>query len=124
MVAFLNKLFDSNARDIARYQTTVAKINVLEPQFEKLTDEQLRQENDELRQRVQSSYKAKREADEPGWENLTDQQRREADSRVYDPILDDVLPEAFALVREASKRTIGLRHYDVQLIGGMVLHDG
>src|SRR5262249_25433297 len=58
------------------------------------------------------------------WENLTDQQRREADRRIYDPILDSVLPEAFALVREASRRTIGLRHYDVQLIGGMVLHDG
>jgi preprotein translocase subunit SecA len=124
MVAFLSKWFDSNARDIARYQTTVVKINALEPQFEKLTDEQLRQKTDELRQRVQSAYNARREAEEQGWEDLNDQQRREADRKIYDPILDEVLPEAFALVREASKRTIGLRHYDVQMIGGMVLHDG
>ena len=55
---------------------------------------------------------------------FTDQQKREADRKIYDPILDDALPEAFALVRESSKRSLGMRHYDVQLIGGMALHDG
>src|SRR5262249_34359726 len=63
-------------------------------------------------------------AESPGWEDLIDQKRREEDRKIYDPILDEVLPEAFAMVREASKRTIGLRHYPVQMIGGMVLHDG
>ncbi len=121
---FLTKLFDSNARDLARYQANVARINALEPEFERLTDAQLREKTDELRQRVQSEYQAKRAAVEPEWEALNDQERREADRKIYDPILDAVLPEAFALVREAAKRTIGLRHYDVQLIGGMVLHDG
>ena len=124
MVAFLNKLFDANARDIAKYQLVVAKINAFEPEFEKLTDAQLRAKTDDLRKRVQSAYQQKLAPVQDSWEMLTDQQRREADRRIYDPILDEVLPEAFALVREASKRTLGLRHYDVQMIGGMVLHDG
>ena len=121
---FLSKLFDSNARDIAKYQTVAVKINALEPQFQKLTDAQLSEKTLELRERVQSEYKTKRAAAEAAWESLTDQKRREEDRKIYDPILDSVMPEAFALIREASKRTIGLRHYDVQLIGGMVLHDG
>jgi preprotein translocase subunit SecA len=121
---FLSKLFDSNARDIAKYQAIVTKINALEEQTSKLTSDGLRAKTEELKKRVQDEYAAKRAAAEPGWTNMTDQQIREADRRIYDPILDAVLPEAFALVREAAKRTIGLRHYDVQLIGGMVLHDG
>jgi preprotein translocase subunit SecA len=121
---FLSKLFDSNARDIAKYQVVAVKINALEPQFQKLTDEQLREKTQELRERVQKEYKTKRAAVEASWESLTDQKRREEDRKIYDPILDSVLPEAFALVRESSVRTLGMRHYDVQLIGGMVLHDG
>jgi preprotein translocase subunit SecA len=121
---FISKLFDSNSRDIDRYRRVVQKINALEPEIEKLSNEGLRKRTQELKRRVQEEYQQKRAAVEDGWEMLTDQQRREADRRIYDPILDAVLPEAFALVREASKRTIGLRHYDVQLIGGMVLHDG
>ena len=123
--AFISKFFDANARDIAKYQLTVAKINALEPQMKKLTDEQIREKTEELRKRVQDEYKAKRAEAEPGWAILdTDQKRREADRHIYTPILDSVLPEAFALVREATMRTLGLRHYDVQMIGGMVLHDG
>jgi preprotein translocase subunit SecA len=121
---FLSKLFDSNARDIARYQTVVAKINAFEPQIAKLTDTQLKERAYAIRERVQKEYAEKRAEAEPGWADLTDQKRREEDRRIYDPILDAVLPEAFALVREASKRTLGMRHYDVQMIGGMVLHDG
>ena len=122
--AFLSKFFDANARDITKYQLVVAKINALEPQMKKLTDAQIPEKTAELRKRVQEEYKKKRDEAEPSWATLTDQQRREADRRIYDPILDNVLPEAFALVREATMRTLGLRHYDVQLIGGMVLHDG
>ncbi len=121
---FLTKLFDANARDIAKYQIVVAKINDLEPEYARLSNDQLRAKTEELRQRVQSEYRTKREAAEKDWEMLTDQQRREADRHIYDPILDAVIPEAFALVREASKRTLGMRHFDVQMIGGMVLHDG
>ncbi len=121
---FLSKLFDSNARDIAKYQVVAEKIKTFEAQYEKLTEEQLREKTQQLKERVQSEYKTKKAAVEASWESLTDQKRREEDRRVFDPILDVVLPEAFALVREASKRTIGLRHYDVQMIGGIALHDG
>jgi preprotein translocase subunit SecA len=121
---FLSKLFDSNARDIEKYRIVVTKINALEPQLEKLTDDQLRAKTDDLRERVQKEYRTKRAEAESGWTMLTDQKRREEERKIYDPILDSVLPEAFALVREASKRTLGMRHYDVQMIGGMVLHDG
>jgi preprotein translocase subunit SecA len=83
-------------RKFRSYEQRVAQINDLEPALEALTDAQIRERADELRDRV----------------------RNEGES------LDDVLYETFGLVREASKRTMGMRHFDVQLIGGMVLHDG
>ena len=95
MVGLFKKLLDGNARQIARYQKRVEKINALEPQFRALSDEALRQKKEEFQARL-----ARGET------------------------LDDLLPEAFAAVREAGRRTIGLRHYDVQLIGGMILHEG
>jgi preprotein translocase subunit SecA len=86
---------DANERTIARLQKVVEQINALEPEFRALDDGQLRAKTDGFRRRL-----ARGES------------------------LDDVLVEAFAAVREAARRTIGLRHYDVQLIGGMVLHQG
>jgi preprotein translocase subunit SecA len=83
-------------RRLKEYETTVERINRFEPELELLSDEEIRERADELRREV-------REEDES---------------------LDNVLPEAFALVREAGKRSLGQRHYDVQLIGGMVLHSG
>ena len=121
-MGFFAKLFDNNAREVEKYKKIVVKINAFEPTFEKFSNEQLRAKTEELRRKVQTEYKTK--VAEAVWDDLTDQQRRDADRRIYDPILDAVLPEAFALVREASKRTIGLRHYDVQMIGGIALHDG
>jgi preprotein translocase subunit SecA len=92
----LSKAFGSrNDRIVKRMRKTVEQINTLEPAFESLSDEQLQGKTAELRQRL-------------------------ADGAA----LDDLLPEAFATVREASKRVFGMRHYDVQLIGGMVLHSG
>ncbi len=84
-----------NERDIKRLNKTVDKINQLEPQIQNLTDDQLRGKTEEFRGRLQQG------------ENL-----------------DDLIPETFAVVREASKRVLGLRHFDVQLVGGMVLHEG
>ena len=86
---------DSNQREMARLQRVVEEITELEPVLESLTDDQLRCKADKFRRRL-------------------------ADGET----LDDILVEAFAAVREAAKRTIGLRHYDVQLIGGVVLHQG
>ncbi|TNE67532.1 MAG: preprotein translocase subunit SecA [Alphaproteobacteria bacterium] len=89
------KIFGSaNDRYLAKLQPKVAAINALEPDFEKLSDEALRGKTQEFRERLEAGTK-----------------------------LDDLLVEAFAAVREASKRALGMRHYDVQLIGGMVLND-
>src|SRR5947209_20191749 len=109
MPNFISRFFDSNARDIAKYQLIVTKINDLEPKYAKFTDAQLKEEADRLREQVQKEYKQKREASTVAWETPTDQKKREEDRRIYDPILDEVLPEAFALVREASKRTLRMR---------------
>ncbi|MGF6809067.1 preprotein translocase subunit SecA [Paraburkholderia sp. Clong3] len=93
---FLQKIFGSrNQRLVKQYQRTVAAINALEPQIEQLTDDQLRAKTGEFRQRVASGES-----------------------------LDKILPEAFAVCREASKRVLKMRHFDVQLIGGMALHYG
>jgi preprotein translocase subunit SecA len=82
-------------RTLRQYKDTVEAVNALEPAIQKLTDEQLRAKTDEFRERLADGAK-----------------------------LDDLLHEAFAVVREVSVRTIGLRHYDVQIIGGAVLHEG
>ncbi|MBP5998517.1 MAG: preprotein translocase subunit SecA [Azonexus sp.] len=92
----LKKVFGSrNDRLIKQYSQTVKRINAFEPQIQALSDEALRAKTDEFRQRHASGES-----------------------------LDDLLPEAFAVVREAGKRELGMRHFDVQLIGGMVLHYG
>ncbi|MBM3932951.1 MAG: preprotein translocase subunit SecA [SAR202 cluster bacterium] len=85
----------SSEKVIAEYMKDVAEINRIEPEMQALTNEQLRAKTDELRQGLKDGAS-----------------------------LDDLMAEAFALVREAAKRTLGQRHFDVQLIGGMALHDG
>ena len=92
----LKKIFGSrNDRLIKQYTQTVKRINALEPALQALSDEQLQAKTDEFRQRHANGES-----------------------------LDDLLPEAFAVVREAGKRVLGMRHFDVQMIGGMVLHYG
>ena len=96
MVNFLGKLLTmGEGRQLKQFEATVARINELEPDTQKLTDSQLVARTAEYRQRAQNGES-----------------------------LDDLLPEAFATVREAAVRTLGMRHFDVQLIGGMVLHSG
>ena len=95
-MGFLSKLLTmGEGKQLKRYQAKVDKINALEPEFQALTDEQLAAKTSEFRERYAAGER-----------------------------LDDLLPEAFAAVREASVRTIGLRHFDVQLIGGMALNEG
>ena len=92
----VKKVFGTkNDREVKRLKPVVEHINGLEPEFEKLTDAELREKTDEFRRRLGDGE-----------------------------TLEDLLPEAFAATREASRRTIGLRHFDAQLIGGMVLHEG
>jgi len=95
MPSWLGKLFDSNEKEINRLKPLVKLISDLEPQFQGLSDDDLKAKTAQFKQRLSEGE-----------------------------TLDDILPEAFAAVREASRRTIGLRHFDVQLMGGMVLHQG
>ena len=96
MANWLARLFGSrNQRLVSQYSGTVRRINAFEPALQALSDA-----------------------------DLADKTRLFRDQLAAGKTVDDLLPEAFAVVREASRRTLGLRHFDVQLIGGMVLHDG
>jgi preprotein translocase subunit SecA len=95
MFKWLGSLVDSNERELRRLQPIVAEINSLEPEFEKLSDAELRAKTEEFKSRLRDGE-----------------------------TLDNILPEAFAAVREAANRTIKQRHFDVQLMGGIVLHQG
>jgi len=96
MFSILKKLFGTrNDRLLKQLRRQVQQINALEPQVQALTDEQLRAKTDEFKERLKSGA-----------------------------TLEQLLPEAFAVVREAGKRVFGMRHFDVQLIGGMVLNSG
>jgi len=99
---FSKLLGDPNTRKIKRYGPIVSDVNIFEEDLVGLSDDQLRSRTNEFREILAKSPTYK--------EQLS--------------CLDDLLPEAFAIVREASKRVLGMRHFDVQLIGGMVLHDG
>src|SRR5712691_3142020 len=98
-MAILSRMFDPNEREVKRHQAVAEAVNGLEDELKALDDAGLRARSDALRKRAQ---KGEEEGEE----------------------LDDLLVEAFALCREASRRTIGLRHFDVQLVGGIVLHQG
>ncbi len=95
-MSFLSKIFsDSNESYFRKIKPTIDKINSLEPKFEELSDGEIKEKTGQFKERLKKGE-----------------------------TLDDILPEAFALVREASKRTLGQRHYDVQMMGGIVLHQG
>ena len=107
----LTKIFGSNnQRFLKTIQPIVDKINALEPAMKALSDDELRGRTAEFRERVQRVVGDTQDKDE--------RKVREREA------LDDILPEAFAVVREASVRTTGMRHFDVQMIGGIVLHQG
>ncbi len=97
-------------RQIQELSEEIEQVNELEPEYEKLPDSAFRSMTEDFKSRLKA-------ASEQGTDEKT-LRRAEQD------ILEEILPEAFALVREAAKRTIGLRHFDVQLIGGIVLHRG
>ncbi|MDQ1729537.1 MAG: preprotein translocase subunit SecA [Pyrinomonadaceae bacterium] len=108
----LTKVFgSSNQRYLKSIQPIVEQINALEPAIKKLSDEQLRARTAEFKEQLQAVV-----ADVG--DDMDERKRREREK------LDEILPEAFAIVREASVRTTGMRHFDVQMIGGIVLHQG
>jgi preprotein translocase subunit SecA len=94
-MAFLEKLFGSNEREINKFRPLVEKINACELALQSLSDDELKNKTEEFKKRLSNGG-----------------------------TLDDILPEAYAVVREAAKRVIGERHYDVQLLGGIALHRG
>ena len=108
---FLTKLFgSSNQRFLKSIGPMVEKINALEPSIKALSDDELRARTAIFKERVQQAVG-----------DTTDKEERKRRERA---VLDEILPEAFAVVREASVRTTSMRHFDVQLIGGIVLHQG
>jgi preprotein translocase subunit SecA len=129
---------DPNEKEVKRLTPNVEETNRLEPEFQKLSDTELRAKTDELRAHVAQATASARQqvaelreqlnaaADAEDRRMLEEHLKRTQKEMVAAErtALDEVLPEAFAAVREASVRTIGLRHFDVQLIGGMVLHSG
>ncbi len=94
-MSIISSLFSISKKRVAKYRKIVQKINDLEPQIKSLSDSDLKSKTNEFKERLNNGE-----------------------------TLDSILPEAFAVVREASTRVLGQRHYDVQLIGGMILHDG
>jgi len=130
----LGKIFGTkNERVIKALMPNVVAINALEPQIEKLTDAELRAKTDEFRQRIQerlsqlartprTDASETQDEDEPDVDRQKRLEKEEHDA--LQEVLGEILVEAFAVVREAGRRTLNMRHFDVQLIGGMVLHDG
>jgi preprotein translocase subunit SecA len=116
-----------NERDIKRLTPNMEAINALEPAMKKLSDDELRAKTDEFRQRIQdhmSKDRLSRIPDEPDADPDRLTQIETERAAALKEILDDLLVEAFAVVREGSRRVLEMRHFDVQLIGGMVLHKG
>jgi preprotein translocase subunit SecA len=130
----LGKVFGTkNERVIKSLTPKVQAINALEPQIQKLSDAELRAKTDEFRRRIQerlSRVTRNTQADsaDPVAEDESDvDQLKEFEKQEYEAlqeVLDEILVEAFAVVREAGRRVLNMRHFDVQLIGGMVLHQG
>ena len=152
MFKFLSGLVDSNEKELKRLQPYIDRTNELEPEFQKLNDAELKARTEDFKARVSRAIasiqprldEAQRELEEAkkhltvaSWDIERDEASKQVRSvqdrikqidkerhKLESDTLDEILPEAFAAVREAARRTIGQRHYDVQLIGGVTLHQG
>ena len=127
---FLSRFVDSNDREVRRIQPWVEEANGLETEFEGLSDDEIRTQFAEIREEI----RAIAATGEPSGDELTHpdlerrrelrKDRRRRENEALQKALDEVLPEVFAMTREAMKRTLGMRHFDVQFVGGAVLHQG
>jgi preprotein translocase subunit SecA len=142
MMKFLTRLVDSNDREVRRLDPIVAQINDLEPEFSALSDAELRARTDTFRARLQEGLgelltpielrevpedeeeETELAGGDPARHSEERKEQRKLERAQIDAALNEILPEAFAAVREAMRRALGKRHYDVQLLGGMVLHGG
>ena len=131
----LAKVFGTqNERDLKRLRPAVEEINVLEPEMQQLSDEQLRAKTDEFRAHIKGriqeaeaemarvSAAMQTAPDDQLRSEMEELSKRRLEAR--NEAVNEVLPQAFAVVREAGRRVLNMRHFDVQLIGGMVLHQG
>src|SRR6186713_2134222 len=127
---FLNRFVDSNDREIRRLQPMVDQTNALEAEYEALSDEEIRAHFAELRAEITEvavpDEPSEDELHHPDLERRRElkKERRTRENERVQKALDEILPEVFAMTREAMKRTLGMRHFDVQLIGAAVLHQG
>jgi preprotein translocase subunit SecA len=110
-----------NERELKRLMPQGEAMNALEPEMQKLSDDQLRAKTDEFRKRIQDRLSR---ADEPEADPDRLKELEDERTKVLNEALDEILVEAFAVAREAGRRVLDMRHFDVQLIGGMVLHQG
>ena len=129
---------DPDEKEIKRIRPIVEEINALEPEFQRMSDADLRALTDEFRQTIRDATEDMRaelaelqeelaEAEDPSDIDRLKRRIERVDQDIRDreeDVLEEILPRAFAAVREAAVRTVGMRHYDVQLIGGIVLHRG
>src|SRR3954469_13786510 len=126
----LSRFFDSNDRELGRIQPLVDEINALEPEFEALSDDEIRERiagiRAELTEAATPEEPSEDELHHPDLERRRDLQkaRRKRENERLQKVLDELTPEGFAAGREAMKRTMGMRQYDVQLMGAAVLHEG
>jgi preprotein translocase subunit SecA len=130
MLGFLSRFVDSNERELHRLQPFIDEANALEPDFQALSDDEIRARIDEIRAEVRAAAEEEEpsadELEHPDPERrreLARERRKKANERAQ-AAMDEAVPEVFAAAREAMKRTLGMRHFDVQLIGGTVLHQG
>ncbi|MGA8762953.1 MAG: DEAD/DEAH box helicase, partial [Candidatus Sulfotelmatobacter sp.] len=133
--ALIGKVFGTkNERVVKNLMPQVSAINALEPQMQRLTDAELRAKTDEFRKRIEERMAslsndrvAEPLAHAEGEPEADPDRHKEIEKARYDLLqeaLNEILVEAFAVVREAGRRVLNMRHFDVQLIGGMVLHKG
>src|SRR3954470_13798768 len=128
MLGFLSRFVDSNERELKRIQPFVDAVNDLEPEIQSLSDDEIRTRFLALRDQVQEAAEPEEPSDDelhhPDLERRREltKARRARDLETIQAALDEVLPDVFAMGREAMRRTLGMRQYDVQVLGGIVLH--
>ena len=124
-MAFLDKfLGDPNEKELRKIQPIVEMTNNLENKVEKLSDKKIKERYQEIAKEVRKKIDSEEKKFLPKDGNNFGKEERQAEKQVINDILEPYIPEVFALTREAAKRTIGQRHYDVQLVGAYVLHKG
>jgi preprotein translocase subunit SecA len=130
MLGFLSRFVDSNDRELKRIQPFVDETNELEAEVHALSDEEIRDRflglREEFRETLIEEEPSEDELHHPDLERRREltKARRKRNNELIQDALDEILPDVFALAREAMIRTLGMRHFDVQLIGGIVLHQG